>query len=103
MGYYLSRYYILFWFGSYRRLFIITLTKTKPKIKLDCPNDILEQLTYDAVEDIKEQIWDVLKYELDYYMVYAEVKAYDRDHNIDTDDEEDEDEEKKNEDDSDSE
>ena len=68
------------------------VTKTKPKIKLDCPNDILEKLTYDAIEDIKEQIWETMKYELDYDKIYSEVKQYNRDHGIDTD-EEDEDEE----------
>ena len=65
------------------------LTKSRPKPIICYPNDILEILSYDAVEDIKERIWEVLKYELDYHAIFEEYerKNYDDD---DSDLEEDE-------------
>ena len=55
------------------------LTQVKPKPILTRPNDILEMLSYDAVEDIKERIWDLFKYEIDYDAIFEEYerKLYD--------------------------
>lgn len=50
---------------------------TNTKTKVNCPNDILEELTYDAVEDIKERIWELIKYEIDYRSIFDEIEKSD--------------------------
>ena len=62
---------------------------TKTKTKVNCPNDILEELSYDAVEDIKERIWELIKYEIDYHAIFDEIeKKYYDDPESDLDEEE---------------
>ena len=39
-------------------------------------NDILNSLSYDAEEDIKERIWEVIKQEINYRNIVQEIKDW---------------------------
>lgn len=44
--------------------------------KIECPNDILKAVEYheDAVEDIKERLWDLIKYEINFCDILEEIE-----------------------------
>lgn len=58
--------------------------------KIECPNDILKSIEYheDAVEDIKERLWEVIKYEIKFYDILEEIEKRKQ---LEEDDEEEED------------
>ena len=66
---------------------IIQLLTKSDKVKR--PLDILPNLSYDAVEDIKDALWEMVKEEIDYLGVYLEIEKQ----RPDSDDEEEEEEE----------
>lgn len=44
--------------------------------KINCPNDILKVVEYheDAVEDIKEQLWEIIKYDIKFHEILEEIE-----------------------------
>ena len=42
--------------------------------EIEGPKDILEKLRYDAIEEIKDRLWDLIKYELDYDSIFDEIE-----------------------------
>ena len=67
--------------------------------KINCPNDILRALEYheDAVEDIKDRLWHVIKYEINLSDILDEV---DKKKELEQSEDEEDDEEEEEEDDS---
>ena len=61
------------------------VTKTANLNDIERPSDILNALHYDAIEDIKDRLWELIKYELDLYCMYYEIMKHKKE---DTDDEE---------------
>lgn len=42
--------------------------------EIHTPADILDKLRYDAVEEIKDRLWDLIKYDLDYKTIFDEIE-----------------------------
>lgn len=40
------------------------------------PNDILDKLRYDGVEEIKDRLWDIITPQLDYKAIFEEIEAH---------------------------
>lgn len=43
---------------------------------IDTPAEILNVLNFDAVEDIKDRLWDLIKCELDYHSMFDEIEKH---------------------------
>lgn len=63
--------------------------------QIETKSDILQILRNDDIEEIKDRLWDIIKYDLDYNLIYDEIEKYK--------DEEEDEEEKKSDTESDSE
>jgi hypothetical protein len=44
--------------------------------QIEYPSDILEALNYDAEADLKDRLWDLIKYELDYKAIFDEIEKH---------------------------
>ena len=55
---------------------------------IETPSDILDKLRYDAIDEIKDRLWDLIKFELDYKAIFEEIEKH-KQQNYEEDDEED--------------
>ena len=47
---------------------------TKNKITVCCPVDVIQSISYDAEEDIKERLWELFKYKINYHRIFEEIE-----------------------------
>ena len=55
---------------------------------ISCGSDFLDNLTYDAEEDLKNEIWNRIKYNADYITIILALRNYHKTILPDSDDEE---------------
>jgi len=70
---------------------ILQYMKTLPipiQKEISCGSDFLENLSYDAEEDLKNEIWNRIKYNADYITIILALRDYHKTILPDSDDEE---------------
>lgn len=65
------------------------ITKMGNPENITGPNDIIDNLSYDAIEEIKDRIWDLMKQEINCYDIYDEIEKFNEDNKSESEDEED--------------
>jgi hypothetical protein len=59
-----------------QQLIIQFITKTGKLKEIETPHDIIEALNYDAIEDIKDRLYDLVMDEIDIDAMYIEIQKY---------------------------
>jgi len=62
--------------GEIEELILHHILKDRNPNQIEFPADILHELSYDAVEDLKDRLWDLIKYELDYKAIFDEIEKH---------------------------
>jgi hypothetical protein len=70
-----------------QQLIIQFIIKTGKLKDIDRPNDIIEALNYDAIEDIKDRLYDLVMDEIDIYAMHTEIQKH-QVYDTDSDDDE---------------